>query len=258
MRTEYASDIAIRRPAGIAGARTLGLRQRYLDDVTTARAVTRLYNVGPPTGVGEAVGFCKILRDARAGRARDETTDHLDLIAAAAKLDAQDQALAKAEDALKSKWNQTALGVGAAIGELFPDSHWKSHGFRGWAAWGTLSYGFKTYGQVVITGRYHSDAKAATPGDTSMAGGRLVLGSDSVATFGEFAWNWLNPSLDTVKKDSWGQATVGVELKLGDKSWLVLAFGGTMLKSDQQNDFLASSNFKWSFGDKAMPIGPIR
>jgi hypothetical protein len=257
---------------GAIGARTtiwnpddpvIALKQKYLADVTAARELAALYNSsgpahGAPTDVGQAVGFCKILRDARAGRARDGSDEHQDLIAAATKLETQDRRLAEAVDALKKKWNQTALSAGGAIGVLFPDSHWKSGGFRGWAAWGTLSYGFKTYGQLVVTGRYHSDSRADTPGDTSLVGGRLVLGSDSFATFGEFAWNWLNPSLDTMTKDNWGQATVGVELKVGDKSWLVLALGGTLLKSDQQNDFFASSNFKWSFGDKTMPIGPIK
>lgn len=253
---------------GALGARTtiwnpddpvIALKRRYLDDVTTARELAGIYNsVGPPTDVGKAIGFCKILRDARAGIARDGSTGHQDLIAAATKLDAQDKALATAEADLKKKWNQTAFAVGAALGGLAPDSLWKSLGFRGWAAWGTLSYGFGTFGQIVVTGRYHSDAKAATPGDTSMAGGHLAFGNASFATFGEFSWNWLKPSTDAVKKDNWGQATVGIELKVGDKTWLVAAFGGTFLKTDEKNDFFAASNFKWSFGDKTMPMGPIR
>jgi len=234
------------------------LRQRYLDEIAAAREVAALYHVGPPTGVGEAIAFCKILDDARAGKAQDGSA-RPELAAAAAKLDARHKELAAAEAALKSKWNQTALAVGGALGELFPDSHWKPHTFRGWAAWGTLAYGIGAHAQVIVTGRYHSEAKIDSPGDTSLVGARLVIGATSFAGFGELAWNWLEPASDTaLVKDNWAQASVGFEIKLSDKTWLVAAFGGTFAKSDTQNDFFAASNFKWSFGDKTMPIGPIK
>ncbi|MBC7974143.1 MAG: hypothetical protein H7138_04100, partial [Myxococcales bacterium] len=184
---------------------------------------------------------------------------HPELVAAAAKVDAQHKALAAAEANLKKKWNQTALAVGGAIGELFPDSRWKSHTFRGWAGWGTLAYGIGSMTQVVVTGRYHSAARTDTPGDTSLVGGRVIVGNASFTGFGELAWNWLKPENElTLPKDNWGQATLGFEIKLGDKTWLVASFGGTLEKSDQQNDFFAASNFKWSFGDKTMAIGPLR
>ena len=223
-------------------------------DVAGAAAkVLDASHTGPPTDVGTAKA---IDNDQLNGFCKSHSTDPavLDL---EAKIATYKKQLAAATSAAKKVWNQNSFAVGAAIGEIFPTSNFDTHQFRGFAAWGTLSVRLGKYGQVIAMGRYHSDAKADTPGDTSLLGARVVFGTNSAVGFTEIAFNRLVPSGASSLADNWGQSTTGVEFKVSDQTWFVLAFGGVFDKANEQSDFFALSNLKWSIGQRTIKVGPL-
>lgn len=80
-----------------------------------------------------------------------------------------------------------------------------------------------------------------------MLGARLVVGTNSIAGFGEFGWNWLSPAAgSSVMTDNWGQSLVGMQLKVSDKTWLDISLGGVLDKTNEATGFFALTNLKWS------------
>ena len=171
-------------------------------------------------------------------------------------LDAAESAWKTAQDAYKSRWSTTALTLAAVIGGTSPDGEINHVNWRGGRVrLHRLAAYLSDNLQALATARYHSDTIGTSPGDTSLVGARLIWGTNSSRPRPNSAGIGPSAPAGSAANDNWGQATLGLELKISDKTWFLISFGGVFDKTGEPNAFVAASNLKWSLGGDTLRAG---